>query len=211
MNTIDILKGILGGNATKSKRVEKIQKRSGGGDLGDLLGSVLGRGKQSSRGSSNSNPATSELEELLGIGKKRQPSRELIPDAEPVRRRRQPHCDHENDDAATLIRAMCNAVKVDGEIDRAEQDNILKRIGDVGREEIDFVRRELAAPLDLEHYCDTVPPHLAERVYAFSVLAIKVDTLREAAYLGRLCSGLELDPRTCNAIHEQHGAPCIFA
>jgi uncharacterized membrane protein YebE (DUF533 family) len=170
-----------------------------------------------SRGSTDPDEAANELEDLLGIGKERRPSRERIPDAEPVRRpdlaprRRQARCEHETDDVATLIRAMCNAVKVDGEIDRAEQDTILKRIGDVGREEIEFVRRELAAPLDLEQYCDTVPPHLNEKVYAFSVLAIKVDTLREAAYLGRLCSALELDPRTCNAIHEQHGAPCLFA
>jgi len=209
MNTIDILKGILGGNATGSKRVEKIQKRRGGGDLGDLLGSVLGRGRQGSQGSSNPDAAASELEDLLGIGKKK-PARHR----EPVRRpdltpRRQPRHQHETDDVATLIRAMCNAVKVDGDVDRAEQDTILKKIGDVGKEEVAFLRHELSSPLDLEHYCDTVPPHLNEKVYAFSVLAIKLDSLREAAYLGRLCSALELDPGTCNAIHEQHGAPCI--
>jgi uncharacterized membrane protein YebE (DUF533 family) len=52
---------------------------------------------------------------------------------------------------------------------------------------------------------------LAEQVYAFSVLAIKLDTLAEAAYLGRLGSGLELDPEKCNEIHKQMQAPCIYA
>lgn len=231
MNGFDILKGILGGGRTSSKRIEKIQKRTGGGDLGDVLGSVLGRGSSRS-GSARREPtdpreAARQLEELFGIGKEESRRRRPIPQAEPVRqreperrpdlvppplpRRRQPRCEHESDDAVTLIRAMCNAAKADGDIDRAEQDAILDRIGNVGREEIDFVRRELAAPLDLEGFCDTVPPRLAQQVYAFSVLGIKLDTLREAAYLGRLCSALELEPETCNAIHEKVGAPCIFA
>lgn len=231
MNGLDILKGILGGNATGSKRIEKIQKRSEGGGLGDVLGSVLGggRSREQRRGSVPTNPrdAARELEDFLGIGKEDRRRREVIPQAEPVRqrqperrpdlspppmpRRRQPRCEHEEDDSATLIRAMCNAAKVDGDIDRAEQDAILSRIQNVGREELDFVRAELAAPLDLEAYCDTVPPRLAEQVYAFSVLTIKLDTLREAAYLGRLSSALELDSATCNAIHEKVGAPCIFS
>ena len=109
------------------------------------------------------------------------------------------------------IRAMCNAAKVDGKIDRNEQDAILDRLGDVGRAEIDFVRRELNAPLDLEDYCDTVPDDLAPQAYAFSVLAIKLDTLNEAAYLGRLAAALEIEPKTCNEIHQQLGAPSLYA
>ena len=107
---------------------------------------------------------------------------------------------------------MCNAAKVDGEIDRNEQDAILGRLGDnIGQAELDFVRRELNSPLNLDDYCDSVPQHLAPQVYAFSLLAIKLDTLTEAAYLGRLAAGLELDNKTCNEIHKQIGAPCLYA
>ena len=111
----------------------------------------------------------------------------------------------------SLIRAMCNAAKVDGDIDRTEQDAILGRLGDVSRDEIDFVRRELGSPLDIDGFCDSVPDELAQHAYAFSVMAIKIDTISEAAYLGRLGAGLELDTGVCNDIHEQVGAPCIYA
>jgi uncharacterized membrane protein YebE (DUF533 family) len=42
-------------------------------------------------------------------------------------------------------------------------------------------------------------------------MAIKLDTLNEAAYLGRLAAGLELDTKTCNQVHKKVGAPCLYA
>ena len=42
-------------------------------------------------------------------------------------------------------------------------------------------------------------------------MAIKIDEQSEANYLGQLARGLGLDADTCNAIHEQLGAPKIFA
>ena len=214
MDTIEILKSILKGNATKSRRVEETRQRpsrSGraGGGLGDVLGSVLGGGGSDTHvDTSDPGNLGKQLEDLLGVGG-RQPARKPAPRQQPSRRqrRREP----ENDPATILIRAMCNAAKVDGDIDRAEQDAILGRLGDVSQDEIAFVRKELAAPLDIDDYCDSVPENLAEQAYAFSVLAIKLDTLTEAAYLGRLSAGLELEPKTCNDIHKQVGAPNIYS
>ena len=216
MDTVSILKSILGGNATGSGRVEEIQKRQSGstqpgGSLSDILGSVFrggggggGGGSQAILGagrSSSTNAAppaaapSSGSDPIPGLNSSRRPST------------RQP----EPDPAATLIRAMCNAAKVDGDIDRSEQQAILDRIGGVGKEEIEFVRNELNAPLDIEAFSDSVPDSLAQQTYTFSVLGIKLDSLSEAAYLGRLGANLGLDPKTCNAIHKKLGAPNLYA
>lgn len=218
MDTIKILKSILGGNATGSKRVEEIQRRpsSGGqssGGLGDVLGSVLGNDSQpqtAQRPKSNSpEDLGNMLEDLLGVGGAG-PSQAAPTKAPPARRRPRRH-EPENDQATVLIRAMCNAAKVDGDIDRDEQDAILGRLGEVTQDEIDFVRRELSAPLDIDAYCDSVPDAASQNAYAFSVMAIKLDTLNEAAYLGRLAAGLELDTETCNQIHKKIGAPSLYS
>jgi len=231
MNTIDILKGILVGNATKSKRIDDIQSRSGGsssegGGLGDLLGSLLGGGSRRPKPQAQRRPEPSDpkdlgrmLEDMLGVGRGESapaPRRE-VPHATPPQRQPEPRRQApsprrpEYDQAEILVRAMCNAAKVDGNIDRAEQDAILSRIGKVGQEELDFVRSELNAPLDLDGYCRSVPREAAQRAYAFSLMAIKLDTLNEAAYLGRLGAGLGLDSETCNQIHKQMDAPCLYA
>ena len=105
---------------------------------------------------------------------------------------------------------MCNAAKVDGAVDRQEQDAILGRLGNVTKEELDFVRKELNSPLDVTQFCRSVPDDLSEQVYAFSVMAIQLDTLKEAAYLGRLAQGLSMDEGTCNSLHAKVGAPSLY-
>ena len=57
-------------------------------------------------------------------------------------------------------------------------------------DEDNFVIAQANAPLDIDEFCDSVPDELGQRVYAFSVMTIKLDTLHEAAYLGRLGAGL---------------------
>ena len=115
-----------------------------------------------------------------------------------------------NEDAEILIRAMCNAAKADGQIDQSEIDAITSRLGDIDEHEAAFLRRELQAPLDLEAFCDSVPSDLTQQAYAFSLLGMKLDTQREAQYLGAVAQGLRLDGDTCNAIHDKLQAPRIF-
>ena len=43
-----------------------------------------------------------------------------------------------------------------------------------------------------------------------SLLGMKLDTQREAQYLGAVAQGLRLDGDTCNAIHDKLQAPRIF-
>ena len=116
-----------------------------------------------------------------------------------------------NDQAVLMIRAMVNAAKSDGRIDETEQQNIISKLGDdVSQSEIDFLKREFAAPLDVEGFARSVPNGLEQQIYALSLTSIELDTQKEAQYLGQLAQGLNIDANTCNQIHDQLNAPKIF-
>jgi len=215
----DLLGSIVGGN------------KSSGGGLGDLLGSVLGGGASKSAAPTSA----SGLEDLLGVGKSSgglggagglggllggamakyaQVQNPNVPNP------RHDHCDHlavgvdqqEAADQATLIiRAMINAAKSDGSIDKAEQDKIIAKLGDITQDEIDFIRAEFAAPLDVNAFINSVPRGMEQQIYAVSLMAIDLDRNSEAHYLGELAKGLRIQPEVANQIHAQLGAPKIFA
>jgi uncharacterized membrane protein YebE (DUF533 family) len=113
--------------------------------------------------------------------------------------------------AEILIRAMINAAKADGNIDREEQEKVIAKLGDITQAEADFVRAEFNAPLDVDAFIDSVPRGMEEQVYAVSLTAIDLDTNKEASYLQKLAQGFRISADTANAIHEQLGAPKIFA
>lgn len=181
----DLLGGMLGANATGGGLLGSLLG-GGGAGLGDMLGSVLGGGGLgsilgSALGGGTATPQLSEND------------------------RRQA-----DDDATILVRAMVNAAKADGQVDQAEVDNIVSRLGEIDQAEADFLRREFRSPLDIDGWCRSVPAELAQQAYAFSVMGMKLDTQREAQYLGAVAQGLQLDPRSCNAIHDKLGVPQIF-
>jgi uncharacterized membrane protein YebE (DUF533 family) len=119
--------------------------------------------------------------------------------------------EHEaNSRAEILIRAMVNAAKADGHVDEQEQQNILQRVGDVDREEAEFLRRELSAPLDVQGFIRSVPRGMEQEVYAMSLTGITLDENAEAQYLLQLAQGLGLNAEVCNNIHRDLGAPEIF-
>ncbi len=237
MDATSILREILGGNATNSGRIRDIQRDQGGRSriaepLEDLLG-VHNDDDVRPQSGSRSPQREREVaptqgprqrqsvpkwrsgglpEDLLGglIGKGKRSSQ---PAPEPPRQRQRERrpSQEQQEQAVFLIRAMCHAAKVDGSVDRQEQDAILGRLDEVTEEELNFVRKEFNSPLDVTQFCRSVPDDLAEQVYAFSVMAIKLDTLKEAAYLGRLAQGLQVDERTCNRLHAKVGAPSLYA
>lgn len=208
----NILGELLGGGGTS--------RSSGGGGLGDLLGGMMG-GSQSSGGGglldsflggssggssggglSSIFGATSQVDTgngsamlgaLMGGGEEQPPPLEAQNEAE------------------LLIEAMCNSAKADGRIDEGEREAILGRLGELDQEEIDFLREQLSSPIDLDDFTRRVPDDMDEQIYAFSLMAVKLDTQEEAEYFGRLAQGLGLSGETCNAIHEQLGQPEIFA
>ncbi len=219
----DLLGAVLGGGSKSS---------GGAGGLGDLLGSVLGGGKSSQSSSSSA----SDLEDLLGVGKKSSGglggagglggllggalakyAQQINPN---VANPSHDNCDHlpvetnqrEAIDHATLIiRAMINAAKSDGNIDQAEQDKVIAKLGDITQEEANFVRSEFAAPLDVKSFVNSIPRGMEQQIYAVSLMAIDLDKNSEAHYLAELAKGLNIQPAIANNLHERLGAPKIFA
>jgi len=174
------------------------QQSAGGGMLGSLLGSVMGGGGQSSGGAGG-------IAGLVGgmLGGGEQEAAAPAP--------QQAELQQANDQAVLMIRAMVNAAKSDGRVDETEQQSIISKLGDdVSQDEINFLKQEFAAPLDVAGFAASVPNGLEQQIYALSLTSIELDTQTEAQYLGQLAQGLKIDGNTCNQIHDQLGAPKIF-
>ena len=115
-----------------------------------------------------------------------------------------PHPAQTHQQALVLVEAMINAAKADGQIDTQEQQNITAKLAGLGPEEVEFVRQEIAKPLNLD-FLKGVSPANAPEVYAISLLAINLDTPAEMNYMQQLAQQLSLDAQTVNAIHQQLG------
>ncbi len=190
-----ILGSVLGGGGAQ---------QSSGGGAADLLGSILGGGgrRQAAQAPAGGNLIGSILGSVLGGGGGQQQAPPPIP---------QEHHAAANDQAVLMIRAMVNAAKADGRVDNTEQEKIIGKLGaEVSQDEINFLKSEFAAPLDVKQFADSVPNGLEPQVYALSLTSIELDTQSEAQYLGQLAQHMELDPQICNQIHDQVGAPKIF-
>jgi uncharacterized membrane protein YebE (DUF533 family) len=194
-----MLGSMLGGGAPQT----------GSGGIGDLLGGLLGggAGAQSSGGG---------MGDLLGMamqqfGAAQQGNASQARDQLRGNMPRGLDFDQAERQAEVLIRAMINAAKSDGTVDAGEQEKILGQLGEVSQDEVDFVRRELAEPLDVQGFIQSIPRGMEQQVYAMSLMAIDLDTNREAKYLHELAQGSGLSPDVCNQIHEQFGAPKLYS
>jgi uncharacterized membrane protein YebE (DUF533 family) len=118
-----------------------------------------------------------------------------------------------SDRTATLVvRAMVSAAKADGEIDAGERQRILGKVQEDGAadpDEIRFLEQEMARPADPDGLAAEAgrDPAVAAQVYAASLLAIKVDTAAEQAYLRDLAGKLGLDRSVVAQLHQALGAP----
>ncbi len=198
-----LLQGVLGGGS---------KPNSGGSDIAGMLGGLLGGG--------SGGGAASLISGLLGAGNEGASSGSGIAAGgaaamvggmmgAAAKTESAPQV-NENDAAVLMIRAMVNAAKSDGRIDQTEQDNIVSKLGELDQAEIDFLRREFAAPLDVNGFAKTIPQGLEQQIYAISLTSIDLDSQNEANYLGQLAQGLQMNPAVCNQIHEHLGAPKIF-
>jgi len=113
--------------------------------------------------------------------------------------------------AALMLRAMIQAMKSDGEIDKAEEQKLLGRLGDVSREEQAFVQGEMRKPVDVQGLAREVPRGLEQQVYAMSVMGIDLDNRNEAQYLHDLATALGIQKQSVNHIHDQMGVPKIYS
>ena len=111
-----------------------------------------------------------------------------------------------------MVRAMISAAKADGQIDQAEMQKIIGKVGDEGvtAEEKAFVMAELGAPVDIDALVAEVSsPAQAAEVYAASLIAIDLDTDAERAYMRQLAQALRLDAGTVEQLHQMTGAPSV--
>ena len=192
----DLVGGMLGGG----------QQRSGGGGMGDLLGGLLGGASRSSGGG---------LGDLFGMamnqfGAARQGNAQQARDVTQSRIPAGADYGQMERQAELLVEAMINAAKADGRVDAEEQQKIVDRLGEVSPEELEFVRRQLAEPLDVRGFVDRIPRGMERDVYAVSLMAIDLDSNPEAQYLHQLAQGVGLSADACNEIHEALGAPKLY-
>ena len=113
--------------------------------------------------------------------------------------------------AGLMLRAMLQAAKCDGRIDDGEKKKILEGLGEASREDVAFVNRELASPVDVQALAKQVPKGLENQIYAVSVMGIDLDSQPEAEYLVALASALGMGAREANAIHAKLGIPALAA
>lgn len=113
--------------------------------------------------------------------------------------------DTQEANAKLMIRAMIQAAKADGEIDEAERNAILEHMGDMGPEEVAFVKAELAAPVDVMALANDTSDQMKAQVYAMSMMGIKVDNASEAQYLNSLADALGLSPAARDQVHRSMG------
>ena len=173
-----------------------------GGGMGDVLGGMLG-------GSSTGASSGGGLAEIIGAAMKQFGGAPQGVDLAQFQPNIQP--EQANEQALVLVRAMIDAAKADGRVDQEEQQHILEGFGDeVSREELDFLKEEMARPLDVNDLVRSVPRGLERQVYLMSLTAIDLDTNPEAQYLHQLAQGLGLDAETVNGIHDQLGAPRLY-
>jgi len=174
-----MLGGLMGGNKDASSG-------SQGGGMGDLLGGLMGGNAQSKP----DNGLGSLLNDALS-GKQITPT--------PT----------QEEQAQVLLKAMINAAKSDGHMDEEEQAKIVKHIGDVTPEEIELVKHEMAAPLDLQGVIASAKG-MEPEVYLMSLMAINLDSSEEAHYLDQLAKGLGISQEAVNDFHERVGAPKLY-
>lgn len=113
--------------------------------------------------------------------------------------------------AGLMLRAMIQAAKADGEIDAAEQAKIMETVGDdADAEDIAFVKKQLAAEVDVDALAADTPDAQKMQVYAMSLMSIRVDKQSEAQYLDSLARALGLNQQTVNALHMQMGVQPLY-
>jgi len=179
------------------------------GGLGALLGALVGGGGSSFKGALGG----TALAVLGSLAMKALSGRaSASPSAQLMAGLRPPENEHEQREvqnvAELTVRAMLNAAKADGRIDRDEINNIVGKASEDGltEEEQQFIAAEIKKPMETEALVRDVPnEQVAAQVYAASLLAIEVDTDNERRYLHKLAADLGLDNSVVSNLHNALG------
>ncbi|MBK4214886.1 tellurite resistance TerB family protein [Paracoccus caeni] len=178
---------------------------SGSGGLGDLLGGLLGgaaggaaAGGLARKDSQATNDAS--FGELFNDAVTNNGEPEVAPTPE------------QNAVAGLMLRAMIQAAKSDGKIDDEEKQRLMGHLGDdIDEEERQFIREQMAAPVDAAGLAREVPKGLESQVYLVSLLAIDLDSEAEARYLNDLAQAMGIDRETVNGIHGEAGVTPLYS
>ncbi len=206
MDAIDILGDLLGHKTQRSSRGT------------DVLRDIFGRGTRG-RGTTQVSKdelkrQADDLEDLLNVANERANQRHQpagTGTSAPARKSHPPEVSaSQNEQALVLIRAMINAAKSDGQLDRTEQQKIMDRLGSGSAEAMQFLKQELARPLNVQEFVREVPVGMEQAVYRLSLIVIDLDTGREAEYLVQLADGLRIPADVREKIHAELGAPSIY-
>ena len=173
-----------------------LDNKAASGAIGALVGSLLGGGSGAAKGAVGGGGlamlASLAMAALKNSGQA--PSEESNTLKELSKPLEQQNLE---DDAQIIVKAMINAAKADGKIDKSEIDKIIGKLDDDGLEqkEKDFFISEANKPMDLAAVVSSAgnKPDMAAQIYAASMLAIEVDTIAEQNYMKNLASGLGLD------------------
>jgi uncharacterized membrane protein YebE (DUF533 family) len=216
----DILGGLFGGQGgegigqTLSGTLEEAQKAIGGNKnialaaLGALAGAILGGGSKSMKGAVGGGVLA-----VLGAlayqalkGTQQETQEVPLTLREPTTPAEQAQLENQ---AQLMLRAMINAAKADGQIDQGEVQRIIGKLEEAGADKSarDFVMSEMTKPMETEAIVGLSKgnPQLGAELYAASLLAIKVDTPAEQAYMQNLSSGLGLAPQAVTNLEKTMG------
>ncbi|MGI9350015.1 MAG: DUF533 domain-containing protein [Rhizobiaceae bacterium] len=164
----------------------------GGGSLGDIFGDFVKDAKPD-------NEHNGSFGDIFNQSLERQGE----PDLQPSRQ--------QEEAAALMLRAMIQAAKSDGKVDRGEREKLMENLGEVSREEKRFVEQEFARPIDIADLARQVPRGLEQQVYLMSVMGIDLDNRKEAQYLHDLATEMSVSRDEVNGIHDHLGVPRIYS
>ena len=84
-------------------------------------------------------------------------------------------------------------------------------MGNMGQQEQNFIRSEMAKGLDVAGFIQSVPRGIEEEVYAVSLMAIQLDNPKEAQFLDSIAKGLRITQEQSNAIHDRFSVQRLYS
>ena len=186
-----------------------LDNKAASGTIGALLGSLFGGGSGAAKGAVGGG-GLAMLASLAMAALKKSGQASSSEESSILKELSKPLKEQNlEDDAQIIVKAMINAAKADGKIDKSEIDKIIGKLDDDGLEqkEKDFFIAEANKPMDLNGVVSSAgnKPAMAAQIYAASMLAIEVDTAAEEKYMQKLASGLGLDAQVVAYIDRTMG------
>jgi uncharacterized membrane protein YebE (DUF533 family) len=210
----NMLGGLLGGGGAAGgglggllEQIGGAQAGGGGGGLGGLLGGLAGAagaggalgGLAGALQGRSAEPETASFGDVLNSAFDQTPQTAIAPSPD------------QEAAAALMLSAMIQAAKSDGQLDEAEKEKLMGQLGgDIDASEAEFLRQEMAKPVDVAALVRDTPQGMGPQIYMMSLLAIDLDNQNEAQYLHSLAQGYGLDAAMVNDIHERLGVPSLY-